>query len=379
MAKVANAVTTYQVKGNREDLSDRIYNIDPFDTPGVSMIGRRNVKNRTYDWQTENLPARDPNNAQEEGFELVRSPGVPTVRQTNIAQISKRDATVSASQEASDAAGKNSEMAHQMALKSKALKCDVEVIAFSRQAKSNDDNTTGIRKTESIPHQVARAADSAGAQGTHVFGVTDRPADRLRHRLGGPDAGGVHRGDARGRDGQGLRGWRRADPAGRALRHQARLGELQGRESTQVLVGKTEVVATVDVIATDGGRVTAMPSRWMPADLGMLIDPEYARLAFFRNFRQYPIAKIGDAETRMIVVEWGTQVDSGLAHIVFNGITPTVAPAFLDAQGQVPRPASRYLEPIPSRLGSSVRTLSAWSSSSRRSARRSRCIADCFT
>jgi len=112
------------------------------------------------------------------------------------------------------------------------------------------------------------------------------------------------------------------------------LVNFKGRESTQVMVGKTEVVATVDVIATDGGRVTAMPSRWLPSDLGMLIDPEYARLAFFRNFRQYPIAKIGDAETRMIVVEWGTQVDSGMAHIIFNGITPTVAAA-RDAQGNL--------------------------------------------
>jgi hypothetical protein len=336
MAKVANAVTTYQVKGNREDLSDRIYNIDPFDTPGVSMIGRRNVKNRIFDWQTENLPNVDPNNAQEEGFELVRSPGVPTARQTNLTQISKRDATVSASQEASDAAGKNSEMAHQMALKSKALKCDVEVITFSRQAKSNDDTTTGIRKTESIPHQVARAADRAGAQGTHVFGGTSTPLPTL------PDAVWTAPtpvqfteqmlGDAMAKayaDG--------AEPTRLVVPYGIKRGlvNFKGRESTQVLVGKTEVVATVDVIATDGGRVTAMPSRWMPSDLGMLIDPEYARLAFFRNFRQYPIAKIGDAESRMIVVEWGTQVDSGLAHIVFNGISPTVAAAFaLDAQGQ---------------------------------------------
>jgi hypothetical protein len=171
MAKVANAMTTYQAKGIREDLADRIYNIDPFDTPGVSMIGRRNVKNRTYDWQTENLPAVDLANAQEEGFELVRSPGVPTVRQTNLAQISKRDATVSASQEASDNAGKNSEMAHQMAIKSKVLKCDVESIAFSRQAKSSDDATTGIRKTESIPHQIARGVDKNAVAATHVFGV----------------------------------------------------------------------------------------------------------------------------------------------------------------------------------------------------------------
>ena len=333
MAKVANAVTTYQAKGIREDLSDRIYNIDPFDTPGVSMIGRRNVKNRTYDWQTENMPVVDANNAQEEGFELVRSPGVPTVRQTNLAQISKRDATVSASQEASDNAGKNSEMAHQMAIKSKALKCDVEVITFSRQAKSSDDATTGIRKTESIPHQIARGVDKNAAAGTHIFGVktglpvlsTDvwaapTPVEFTEKMLG--DAMAVAYADG-------------AEPTRLIVPYNIKRGLVmfKGRESTQVMVGKTEVVATVDVIATDGGRVTAMPSRWLPADLGMLIDPEYARLAFFRNFRQYPIAKIGDAESRMIVVEWGTQVDSAMAHIVFNGITPTVTPTALGAGG----------------------------------------------
>jgi hypothetical protein len=341
MAKVANAFTTYQAGGNREDLSDRIYNIDPFDTPGVSMIGRRNVKNRTFDWQTENMPVVDANNAQEEGFELVRSPALPTVRQTNLTQISKRDATVSASQEASDAAGKNSEMAHQMAMKSKALKCDVEVIAFSRQAKSSDDSTTGIRKTESIPHQIARAPDKAGVKGTHVFGTTTGlpvvstdvwadPADVAftEQMLGDAMAKAYANG---------------AEPTRLIVPYNIKRGlvHFKGRESTQVLVGKTEVVATVDVIATDGGRVTAMPSRWLPIDMGLLLDPEYARLAFFRNFRQYPIAKIGDAETRMIVVEWGTQVDNGLAHVVFNGITPTVAPALMSTQAYVENPAAQ--------------------------------------
>ena len=43
------------------------------------MIGRRNVKNRTFDWQTENMPVKDLANAQEEGFELVRSPAEPTL------------------------------------------------------------------------------------------------------------------------------------------------------------------------------------------------------------------------------------------------------------------------------------------------------------
>ena len=126
MAKVTNAFTTYSAVGNREDLSNAIYNIDPFDTPVMSAIRRRNVKNRIFDWQTENLPAVNLANAQFEGFALSPSVAQPTIRANNVTQISERDATVSGSQEESDAAGKGSEMAHQMAIASKVLKSDME-------------------------------------------------------------------------------------------------------------------------------------------------------------------------------------------------------------------------------------------------------------
>jgi hypothetical protein len=86
------------------------------------------------------------------------------------------------------------------------------------------------------------------------------------------------------------------------------------------MVGKTEVVATVDIIATDFGRITALPSRWVPADLALQLDPEYVAIAFYRTFRQYPIAKLGDAETRMIIVEWGTETRNGSAHVLYEGV-----------------------------------------------------------
>ena len=108
MPKVTNAFTTYQATANREDLSNAIYNIDPFDTPVMSAIRRRNVKNRIFDWQTEFLPIVNPNNAQVEGFSLANSPAQPTIRLNNVTQISERDATVSGTQEESDAAGKGS-------------------------------------------------------------------------------------------------------------------------------------------------------------------------------------------------------------------------------------------------------------------------------
>ena len=51
--------------------------------------------------------------------------------------ISKRDATVSGSQESSDPAGKRSEMAHQLAIMSKALKRDMEEALCQNSWKNN--------------------------------------------------------------------------------------------------------------------------------------------------------------------------------------------------------------------------------------------------
>ena len=87
-----------------------------------------------------------------------------------------------------------------------------------------------------------------------------------------------------------------------------------------MLVGKTEVVSTVDVIATDFGRVKAIPSRWVPTDVALLVDPDYAAVAYFRAFEQYLMARVGDAETRMIVVEYGLEMRNPLAHILMNGV-----------------------------------------------------------
>ena len=326
MPKVTNAFTTYQAVGNREDLSNTIYNIDPFDTPIMSAIRRRNVKNRLFDWQTENLPIVNPNNAQLEGFVLANQPAQPTVRQNNVTQISERDATVSGTQEESDAAGKGSEMAHQMALASKVLKSDMETILCGRQQR-NDGNDTGptARLTEAFSHWVARAKDKTGAAnaaiapGTVTAGVPVLATDVFAPVVAGSQVSITETmlGDAMQQaytNGASPSLW--IVPPG----PKRTISTFVGRSTTQVLVGKTEVVSTIDVIATDFGRIKVAPSRWVPVDVALLIDPDYAAVAFFRAFRQYLMARTGDAETRMIVVEWGLEMRNSVAHMLFNGI-----------------------------------------------------------
>ena len=337
MPKVTNAFTTYNAVGNREDLSNVIYNIDPFDTPVMSAVRRRNVKNRLFDWQTEFLPnvsptvvpatgAMDPaSNTQFEGFALAPSAAQPTVRQNNVTQISKRDATISGSQEESDAAGKGSEMSHQMAMASKVLKSDMETAMCSRQPRI-DGNDTGptARVTEAITHWLARAKDKTGAvagaiaPGTIITGLPTLSTD-----LFPAPATPVQLTEAMVGDAMQKAYTNGASPTLMVVPPGPKrtVSTFVGRSTTQVLVGKTEVVSTVDVIATDFGRIKVIPSRWLPPDVGLIIDADYLAVAFFRSFRQYLMARTGDAETRMIIVEWGVEVRNALASILFNGIS----------------------------------------------------------
>ena len=336
MPKVTNAFTTYNAVGNREDLSNVIYNIDPFDTPVMSAIRRRNVKNRLFDWQTEFLPnvaptvvpgtgAMDPaTNAQFEGFALAPSAAQPTIRQNNVTQIAKRDATISGSQEESDAAGKGSEMSHQMAMASKVLKSDMETAICSRQPRI-DGNDTGptARVTEGITHWLARAKDKTGAvagaiaPGTVITGLPTLSTDLFPTPATPVSITEAMVGDAMQKAyTNGASPTLMVVPPG----PKRTVSTFVGRSTTQVLVGKTEVVSTVDVIATDFGRIKVIPSRWLPLDVGLIIDPDYLALAFFRSFRQYLMARTGDAETRMIIVEYGVEVRNALASVLFNGI-----------------------------------------------------------
>lgn len=322
MAKVAQAYTTYSAVGNREDLSNVIYNIDPFDTPLLSAARRRNVKARQFDWQTENLPVVDLNNAQLEGFELDRTASLPTVRLSNVTQISKRDATVSGSQEASDAAGKGSEMGHQMALKSKVLKSDIESIAGSRQPRADGDDATA-RKTEGLAHFIARGRDRNNVQGSAVVGYTSSLPTTATGAFAAVAGGSqvaiteVMLGDAMQvayTNGANPDLWIVPPAIKRSV------STFNGRSATMFTVGKTEVIATVDIIQTDFGRIKVVPSRWVVSDTALLIDRAYVAIGWFRNFRQVPIAKIGDADTRMILGEWGVEARNPVAHILFNGI-----------------------------------------------------------
>lgn len=321
MAKVTNAFTTYEAKANREDLSSRIYNIDPFDTPIFNSAGRRTVSNRTFDWQTEKLPAPNGDNARQEGFELDRSPGTATVRLNNVTQISSRDATVSGSQEAADAAGRPSEMGAQMALNGKALKRDMEIILASAQPINRGDDAANPtpRRTRGLIHWLRTNAFVPTKNGAPagvlptletdpypVIAAGDQVAfteDMLRSVIAQCYGNG-------------------AEPRLIVLPPLLKqtFSTFVGRSTSQVLVGQKEVAASVDIYVSDFGRMKALPSRWIDKSTALFLDPAYLAVSYYRTLRQTPIAKIGDAETRMMLAEWGVEMRNEGAHGVIVGL-----------------------------------------------------------
>src|SRR4030081_1895154 len=67
MALPTNTFTTYTAVGNREDLSDMIYRIDPTDTPFMTAIDKAKASAVNHEWQTQALAAANTANAQLEG------------------------------------------------------------------------------------------------------------------------------------------------------------------------------------------------------------------------------------------------------------------------------------------------------------------------
>jgi len=309
MAKITNAYDTYSATTNREALANTIFNLDPSATPFMSAIGTKNVNNVTFDWSTENLPSISAG-GELEGFEISRATATPVVRQSNVCQINSVNVTVSNSQSNSDPAGKRSEMAHQMALLSKALKRNMEVAICQNQAK-NSGNATTARATRSfeawLSSNVSRG--TGGSNGSASAAATDgtqRPLTEtlLKGVLQSMFANGAEPSMAI------------AGPFNKQV-----ISGFTGRANTRQNVAEDTVSASISLYASDFGTLKIVPSNRSRDRSLLLVDPEYLKHSFLRQFQTIDISTIGDAETKMIVAEHGLEVCSEQAHGIVADLT----------------------------------------------------------
>jgi hypothetical protein len=309
MAKVTNAFDTYSATADREDLSNIIYNISPMQTPFMSSIGKKNINNVVFDWQTESLPT--PSAAgQLEGFELSRSAATATVRASNVAMISSRDATVTGSQDASDPAGKRSEMAHQLAIMSKALKRDMEEALCQKGAKTTGNATTA-RVTGGFESWMK--SNVSNAAGSTPTGGGTAPTDGTQRALTETLLKAVLQ-DCFTNGGE-------PSMAICGPVNKQKISGFTGRTQARQFVDANTVEASVSVYSSDFGELKIVPSNRSRERSLLLVDPEFAKVSYLRDFKTVDIATIGDAETKMIVCEYGLEVSNEAAHGIVADLT----------------------------------------------------------
>jgi hypothetical protein len=83
------------------------------------------------------------------------------------------------------------------------------------------------------------------------------------------------------------------------------------------------IIGAADVYVSDFGSVNVVPNRFQRERDAFVLDPEYAAVSFLRPFSTVQLAKTGDAEKRMLVVEWGLKVNTEAAHGLAADLTTT--------------------------------------------------------
>ena len=329
MAIATNTLTRYDgYRAVREDLANVIYNISPVDVPFMSNVGRENVKNTYYEWQTDNLAAASTTNAQLEGndYNGTATSRSPTQRVGNYTQISSKIIETSGTLEAVDKAGMRSYLAYELAKAASELKRDMESTLTSNSVAVAGGNTT--------------ARTTAGF-GSWIITNSYSGAGTLA-------AAPVMSGGAGSLDGYPTT----ASVAGTARAFTETLLKTavqgvwtQGGDPKVLMVGpfnktvvsgftgiatrfrdvpagsQAEIIGAADVYVSDFGTVNVVPNRFQPESIAFVMDPEYASCAYLRNFRTEVLAKTGDAEKRMIIVEYGLKVRQQKSHAAVRDLT----------------------------------------------------------
>jgi len=311
MAIVTNTFTTFDAKGIREDLSNIITNIAPEETPYMSNIGRESISNSLFEFQSDTLAAAAANK-QIEGDDVASFDAVTaTVRLQNYAQISRKTIILSATEEVVNKAGRRSELAYQIAKRSAELKRDQEFTMLNG-AVAAAGSTSVARGTASLNAWIKTNVDmqtngtnpsyttlpnSARTDG-NVRTFTETILKNVIQQVWA--AGGTPKILMTG-------------PV-----NKQRVSGFSGIASSRFNINGGEKPATligaVDVYVSDFGNVSVIANRFQRERDAWVLDPEYAKMVVLRPYQQIELAKTGDAEKRMLLVEWGHKVLAENAH-----------------------------------------------------------------
>lgn len=302
---------TFQSIGNREDLSDVIYSISPTDTPIMSSIGKTKATAVYHEWQTDSLAANTTANALVEGATASDITVSPTTRIGNYTQIVGKTVMVSGTLEAVDKAGRKSEKAYQLAKVSSEIKRDMETIITANQGQTAGNSTTA-RALGSLLSYIKSNTSKNGTATTGVdpvtIGVSTRTDGTTRTFTEAMLKTVVASVFTNGGTPSALF----VSPTQKQV-----VSGFTGLAAQRYQVptsGQATILAGADLYQSDFGVLSIVPDRFMRTRDALVLDPEYAALAFLRPFQTNELARVGDAEKTQILAEFTLEVRNEAAH-----------------------------------------------------------------
>jgi len=322
MAQPTNLFDRYDATLSvREDLANIIYNISPEDTVFMSNVGRDTSKQTFTEWQTDALAAASTTNAQIEGDDAAADSLAATNRVGNYTQISRKVVATSGTLESVDTAGYRSAMAYQLAKAASELKRDMETAMLFNQA-AVVGNATTARKTAGLPAWLRSNVSSGSGGGNPTMSSTND---------GYPNAA-------------------RTDGTQRTFTETMLKDVIQsvwtnGGTPKLLMVGPfnkrivssfsgiagirfnvdgakpSAIIGAADIYVSDFGNVSIVPSRFQRERDAFVVDPEYAAVSYLRNFQTNELAKTGDSQKKMILVEYALKVRTEKAHGIIADLT----------------------------------------------------------
>lgn len=300
--------TAHTAIGQREDLSDVIYDISPTETPLMNTLARGKASAVFYEWQTDSLTAANANNAAVEGADASSATLSPTIRLGNYTQIVQKTIQVSGTLDTVNKAGRKSEKAYQLARASSELKRDIETILLSNQASSAGNSSTA-RKLGSVLSWL-KTNTSVGTDGADPVTIgsttrTDGTQRAFTEQLLKEVIRSVY---ASG-------GSPKVLLVGAAGKQ--KVSEFAGIAEQRYMApadAPTTIIGAADVYLSDFGSVSVVPDRFMRDRDALVLDPEYAAVAYLRPFSTNELAKTGDSERTQIIAELTLEMRNESAH-----------------------------------------------------------------
>ena len=300
------ASNTYDAVGNKEDVSDIITNIAPYDTPIYSRIGHTKATQVIHEWLEDTLGDAQQN-AHPEGYTYSTVDAVPRVRLHNYTQIMHRGMQVTDSQEAVLHYGIRSEMAYQMAktLKELAFDCEKAIIEQDTQDPGGMGTSPTPRKFGGLPYWiVTNDFANSGAARSLTFDLINTALEQTWISGGKPSILLV------------------------SPRNKRVISTFTAGHTKYMDGNKTHKLShMISVLETDFGTLQCMTDRFMPNDTIYGLSPEYIKKAFLRNFKTGDVPKINDMGRRIVNGEWTLEMRAEKAHFKISdldGVVPSI-------------------------------------------------------